>query len=111
MVFIAGLLLCALTLTPASSFAGNDHHQGRRNAESHQINKEHAENNRNRHNPVSHHMKYKHSHYRKHKRSDHGKHRNRHYNQPHYVLINNRSERSGIQIGLHSGNFGVIFRD
>lgn len=103
MVLAAGALLFGLTLTPATSFAGNDHHEGRRNGESHQVYKNqrnyHAEDNR-----VRHHVKYKQSHY--------NKHRNRHYNKPHYVVINNyRSKPSGLRIGLHSVNFDVVFRD
>jgi hypothetical protein len=118
MVIIAGLLLFGLTLIPAASFAGNDHHQGRRNGESHQVNNQqrnyHVENNRHRHNRARHPMKHKYSHYRKHKGSDHGKHRNRHHNQPHYVVINKdhyRSPRLGIQIGVGSGKFDIVFRD
>jgi hypothetical protein len=115
MIIIAGSLLFGLALTPATSFAGNDHHEGRRNGDSHQVKKyqrnHHAENNRYRHNRVRHHMKNKRSHYRKHKRSHHGKHRNRRHNEPHYVRIKNRSERSGIRIGVHSGKFDIIFRD
>jgi len=111
MVIIAGSLLFGLALTPATSFAGNDQHEGRRNGGSYQVNNQqrnhHAENNKHRNKGARHHMKHKHSH--------HGKHKNRHHNEPHYVVINNdrhqRSERSGIQIGVHSGNFDVVFRD
>ncbi|ABM04503.1 hypothetical protein Ping_2796 [Psychromonas ingrahamii 37] len=134
MVIITGSLLFGLTLIPATSFAGNDNHQGNRNGKSQQVNKDHhegrrndesqqlhnqqrnhhAENIRERHNRVRHHMKHKRSDHRKHKYSDHGKHRNRHHNRPHYVVINkdhHRSRRLGIQIGVRSGNFDIVFRD
>jgi hypothetical protein len=111
MVFIAGSLLFGLALTPATSFAGNDQHEGRRNGGSHQVDNHQrnhqAENNRHHNKRGRHHMKQKHSH--------HGKHRNRRHNEPRYVVINNehhhRSERLGLRIGLHSGNFDVVFRD
>ncbi|PKH03768.1 hypothetical protein CXF72_04515 [Psychromonas sp. MB-3u-54] len=134
MVIIAGLLLFGLTLTPATSFAGNDDYQGRRNDGSHQVKNDHyeerrngeshqvrnqhrnhhAENNRVRHNRDRHHMKHKRAHHRKQKNSHHNKHRNHRHNQPHYVVINNdhqRSPRLGIRIGVQSGNFQVVFRD
>jgi len=110
MVIIAGSLLFGLALTPATSFAGNDHHDGYRNGGSHQSHNQqrshHAEKSKHHNKRGRHHMKQKHAH--------HGKHRNRHHNEPHYVVINNdhhRSERSGIKIGVHSGSFKVVFRD
>jgi hypothetical protein len=134
MVMIVASLLLGLTLTPATSFAGNedyqgrrnneslqvknDHHEERRNGESYQVHNQqrnhHAEHNRVRHNRDRHHMKHQRAHHRKQKNSHHNKHRNRHHNQPHYVLIKNdhqHSPRLGIRIGVQSGHFQVVFRD
>ena len=115
MVIIAGSLLLGLALTPATSFAGNDNHEGRRNGGSHQVDNHQSEHNRHHNKRGRHHMKHKYSHHGKHRHYHHGKHRNRHYNEPHYVVINNepyyRPEPSRFRIGVHSGNFDVIFRD
>ncbi|MFT7455492.1 MAG: hypothetical protein ACI892_000636 [Marinobacter maritimus] len=134
MVIIVASLLPGLTLTPASSFAGNDEYQGRRNngslqvkndhyeerrnSESYQVQNQqrnhHTENNRVRHNSDRHHMGHQRTHHHKQKNYHHNKHRNHRHNQPHYVLIKNdhqRSPRLGIRIGIQPGHFQVVFRD
>ncbi|MFT6927551.1 MAG: hypothetical protein ACJAZP_003188 [Psychromonas sp.] len=112
-IIVAGSLLLGLALTPATSFAGNDQHQGHRNGGSQKVMIHQVENNRHYNKRDSHHNK-RDRRQMKHKHSHHGKYSNRRHSETHYVVVNNdrhRSPRLGIQIGVQSGSFNIVFRD
>jgi len=131
-LIIAGSLLFGLALTPAASIAANAEHHGNRHAENnnrHQNNGHHdkrgnanrryyviEDNHRDNHKrKYKYKYKYKYQHKHKHnRRQNHHKHRNHYHNDPRYVIINNErhySEPTRLQIGVHTGDFDIIFRD
>jgi len=126
---IAGSLLFGLALTPLAASAAKAEREGYRNGEiyleeQYQGNR-HSENNMkrrrghnghhsyaDRHHPKKHghqHRKYRHPGHKHHKYISHS------HREPHYKIISNDhhhyNDHFGLQIGVHTGNFDIIFRD
>ncbi|HEY5715504.1 MAG TPA: hypothetical protein VIS54_03765 [Psychromonas sp.] len=111
-LIIAGSLLFGLALTPSASIAANAEHHGNRHAEK-----------SIKHQNKGHHDKRRHADRRyyvieEHHRHNHRpnyKHRRHYHEEPRYVVINNDhhhySEPAGLQIGVHTGDFDIVFRD
>lgn len=101
-LIITGSLLFGLALTPIAANAGQNHH-------GHNKHDKRAD----RHYYV---VEERGGHHHKHKRKHH-----KHYKEaPRYVVINNEhhhysepvhSQPSRLQIGVHTGQFDIVFRD
>ena len=122
-LLIAGSMIVGLALAPATSIAAKDKHDGYRNHESHKAqrhqqssyqgkHKSHKNRHYKQHNFESYHngKRYKQrinhrGHYKKH--NHHESHYVVHDYGHHHGLLNHL----GFKIGLHTGNFDIVFRD
>ncbi|WP_372882431.1 hypothetical protein [Psychromonas sp.] len=100
---IAGSLLFGLALTPIAANAGQHHHKHDKHGDRHYY------------------VVEDHGHHRKHRHHKHKHKHKKHYHEaPRQVVIHNehhyypepvRSQPSRLQIGVHTGQFDIVFRD
>jgi len=117
---IAASLLFGLALAPIDSIAANAKHEGYRNNDVYNTNKQqgnrHTEKNI-KHQNNGHHNKHAYADHRYHvarghHRHNQNKHRNHYHRKPHYAVNNHRHpDRFDLQIGFHAGNFDIVVRD
>lgn len=107
-LIIAGSLLFGLALTPTASIAANADHHGNKHAEKNIRHQNNGHHDKRGHAERRHYVitePHRHNH----------KHRKHYYKEPRYVVINNDhhyySEPSRLQIGVHTGDFDIVFRD
>lgn len=123
-LIVTGSLLIGLAITPIASIADNAKHESYSNKASHsgdRNQRDHRQNN-NGHDDRGH---YQHSNDRRDHREvhrfdhrdyhvhDHG---DRHYSEVHYVVHDRPYypriiDRFGLEVGVHTGNFDIVFRD
>jgi hypothetical protein len=127
-VFITGSLLIGLALAPAVSIADNARHEGYSNKKS-----QNSERQQRDHRAVNRQQHKAHD-YRGHRQHDKGSHNHRearrhdsrylhnhhhsdrHYKDVRYVVYDRPYypgiiDRFGLQVGIHTGNFDIVFRD